>query len=100
MVELRDEQILLLLRFSCCGDIPNKGGCPSPGALVEPNTNQRQRQYGETRHRDANRHPGRWHDRPGHYYCWISHDRSCPHCSEVQAEDREREEERTLKAVK
>ena len=59
MVELGDQQTLLLFRLPRCGDIANKGGCPSPVPSVEPNANQRQRQYGETRHRDADRHQTR-----------------------------------------
>ena len=36
----------------------------------------------------------------GHYYRRIAHDRCCPHCGEVEAEDREREEKRTLETLK
>ena len=59
MVELGDQQTLLLFRLPRRGDIANKGGCPSPVPSVEPSANQRQRQYGENRHRDADRYPGR-----------------------------------------
>ena len=61
MIELGDQQILLLFCLPCCGDIANKGRCPSPVPSVEPNTNQRQRQYGETHHGDTDRHPNRWY---------------------------------------
>src|SRR5262245_39614108 len=100
MVELGDQQILLLFCPPRGGDIASIGGCPSSVPLVEPNADQRQRQYGEARYRDADRHPTRWYGRPGHYYRRIAHDRCRPHCGEVEAEDRKREEKRTLEAVK
>ena len=59
MVELGDQQILLLFCPPGCGDIASIGGCPSSVPSVEPNANQRQRQYGETRYRDADRQPTR-----------------------------------------
>src|SRR5262245_12993229 len=100
MVELCDQEILLLFCLPRCRDIANEGSCPSPVPSVEPNTNQRQRQYGETRYSDPDGHPTRWHAGTSHYYRRIAHNRSCRHSGEVQAEDREREKERTLQTVK
>src|SRR5262245_42698346 len=100
MVELGNQKILLLFRLLRRGDIANKSRCPSPVPAVERNANQRQCQYGETRHRDADRHQTWRYGGPSHYYGRIAHDRCCSHCGEVMAKNRERKEKRSLETVK
>src|SRR5689334_24017118 len=99
MVELRDQQILLLFRLPGRGKIANKGGGASPVPSVKTNTHQRQRQYGKTRYRDADRHPPRWYCRTSYYYGRVTDDRCCRHCGKVEAKNREGKEERTLETA-
>src|SRR5690242_19258683 len=100
MVEFGNQKVLLLFGLLRCGDVANKSRCPSSVAAVERNTNQRQRQYGETRHGDADCHQTGRYGEPSHYYGRIAYDRGRSHSGEVMAKDRERKKKRSLQTLK